>query len=137
MKIELDVHTGDETYLGHIRRKLPQALDEFLPDIVVYNAGKWCTHTHKVYNKRFTLKTHRRTWSIIGTDVLLGDPLGILDITDNASQSHSMFLLYLFLMLGSSSKRWIGVSDSQKQEHTNIYAYFWWIPGLERERERV
>ncbi|XP_003389345.2 PREDICTED: histone deacetylase 11-like [Amphimedon queenslandica] len=55
MKIELDVHTGDETYLRHIRRKLPEALDEFHPDIVVYNAG---------------------------TDVLMGDPLGILDITD-------------------------------------------------------
>lgn len=40
MKIELDVHTGDETYLGHIKRKLPQALDEFQPDIVVYNAGE-------------------------------------------------------------------------------------------------
>lgn len=39
MKIELDVHTGDETYLRHIRRKLPEALDEFHPDIVVYNAG--------------------------------------------------------------------------------------------------
>ena len=40
MKIELDVHTGDETYLRHIRRKLPEALDEFHPDIVVYNAGR-------------------------------------------------------------------------------------------------
>lgn len=51
MKIELDVHTGDETYLGHIRRKLPEALDEFEPDIVVYNAGTLtiykctCMHT--------------------------------------------------------------------------------------------
>ena len=40
MKIELDVHTGNETYLGHIRRKLPQALEQFQPDIVVYNAGE-------------------------------------------------------------------------------------------------
>ena len=39
MKIELDVHTGDETYLRHVRRKLPVALDDFKPDIVVYNAG--------------------------------------------------------------------------------------------------
>lgn len=40
VKIELDVHTGNDTYLRHIRSKLPQALDEFQPDIVVYNAGK-------------------------------------------------------------------------------------------------
>jgi histone deacetylase 11 len=59
MKIELDVHTGDETYLGHIRRKLPQALESFHPDIVVYNAG---------------------------TDVLVGDPLGVLDITPEGVQ---------------------------------------------------
>ena len=39
MKIELDVHTGDETYLRHVKRKLPVALDDFKPDIVVYNAG--------------------------------------------------------------------------------------------------
>ena len=40
IKIELDVHTGDDTYLRHIRNKLPEALDTFQPDIVVYNAGK-------------------------------------------------------------------------------------------------
>ena len=40
MKIELDVHTSDETYLNHIRRKLPLALDEAKPDLVVYNAGE-------------------------------------------------------------------------------------------------
>ena len=43
------------TYLRHVKRKLPVALDDFKPDIVVYNAG---------------------------TDILIGDPLGILDITD-------------------------------------------------------
>ena len=43
MKIELDVHTGNETHLGHIRRKLPQALEQFQPDIVVYNAGESVT----------------------------------------------------------------------------------------------
>ena len=41
MKIELDVHTGDETYLRHVKRKLPVALDDFKPDIVVYNAGMY------------------------------------------------------------------------------------------------
>lgn len=53
-KIELDVHTKDDTYLAHIRNQLPHALDAFRPDVVVYNAG---------------------------TDILVGDPLGILDIS--------------------------------------------------------
>ena len=37
---------------------LPRALDEFKPDVVVYNAG---------------------------TDILVGDPLGILDISAEVS----------------------------------------------------
>ena len=50
------VHTHTHTHTHtHIQcRKLPQVLDSFKPDMVVYNAG---------------------------TDVLEGDPLGILDIT--------------------------------------------------------
>ena len=41
-------------YLSNIRRELPPALDHYQPDMVVYNAG---------------------------TDILMGDPLGALDIT--------------------------------------------------------
>ena len=44
----------------HCYRKLPKVLDEFKPDIIVYNAG---------------------------TDVLLGDPLGALDITPDVRVS--------------------------------------------------
>ncbi len=39
VKVELDVHASDQTYLHHLRNKLPNALDHFKPDIVVYNAG--------------------------------------------------------------------------------------------------
>ena len=41
VKIELDVHASDQTYLNHLRTRLPRALDSFKPDIVVYNAGKY------------------------------------------------------------------------------------------------
>ena len=44
-------------------RELPRALDEFKPDMVVYNAG---------------------------TDILKGDPLGVLDITPEVKRSLSL-----------------------------------------------
>eukprot|EP01136_Pigoraptor_vietnamica_P044910 Opistho-1_new@22223 len=53
-KVELRSGTGDEEYLELLRSNLAKALREFKPDFVVYNAG---------------------------TDVLVGDPLGHLDIT--------------------------------------------------------
>lgn len=53
-KVELDHHTDDETYLSKVKTHLEGALNEFHPDILIYNAG---------------------------TDVLKGDPLGNLDIT--------------------------------------------------------
>ena len=48
-------------------RELPRALDEFKPDMVVYNAG---------------------------TDILKGDPLGVLDITPEVRVSLSLFLSF-------------------------------------------
>lgn len=53
-KIELEHHTNDKTYLRLLHINLERSLDEFRPDLVVYNAG---------------------------TDILQGDPLGNLDIT--------------------------------------------------------
>ncbi|XP_005100022.1 histone deacetylase 11 isoform X2 [Aplysia californica] len=53
-KVELGHFTDDETYLTLIRRHVDGALNEFEPDLVVYNAG---------------------------TDILEGDPLGNLSIT--------------------------------------------------------
>lgn len=53
-KIELTSYTGDSEYLDLVRRHIEGALNEFSPDIIVYNAG---------------------------TDVLEGDPLGHLSIT--------------------------------------------------------
>ena len=51
------------TYMSHIAmfnyRELPRALEEFEPDMVIYNAG---------------------------TDVLKGDPLGVLDITPDVRE---------------------------------------------------
>ncbi|CAC5392966.1 HDAC11 [Mytilus coruscus] len=47
-------HTKDEEYLEKVKRTIEEALNEFKPDIIVYNAG---------------------------TDILLGDPLGRLDVT--------------------------------------------------------
>ncbi|KXJ10690.1 histone deacetylase 11 [Exaiptasia diaphana] len=52
--IELNHYTKDEEYLSLIKKHIPEALDEFSPDIIIYNAG---------------------------TDVLEGDPLGNLSIT--------------------------------------------------------
>ncbi|XP_041348095.1 histone deacetylase 11-like isoform X2 [Gigantopelta aegis] len=53
-KVELDHFTEDKEYLGLVERNLEEALGEFTPNIVVYNAG---------------------------TDILVGDPLGNLSIT--------------------------------------------------------
>lgn len=52
--IQLNHFTSDEEYLPLLRRHIPEALEEFQPDIVVYNAG---------------------------TDILIGDPLGNLAIS--------------------------------------------------------
>ncbi|XP_078369985.1 histone deacetylase 11-like [Oculina patagonica] len=52
--VELTHHTDDKTYLPLLRKHIPEALDEFKPDIIAYNAG---------------------------TDILMGDPLGNLAIT--------------------------------------------------------
>lgn len=54
--VELKPHTNDESYLAKLRKFLDLSLTKFQPDMIVYNAG---------------------------TDVLLGDPLGMLDITVN------------------------------------------------------
>ncbi len=52
--IELEHGTNDKTYLRLLHINLEKSLNEFQPDLVVYNAG---------------------------TDILQGDPLGNLDIT--------------------------------------------------------
>lgn len=53
-KIELNHFTEDDAYLGLVERHVEGALNEFSPDVVIYNAG---------------------------TDILEGDPLGNLSIT--------------------------------------------------------
>ena len=53
-RVELEHHTDDRTYLRLLHINLEKSLNEFQPDLVVYNAG---------------------------TDILQGDPLGLLDIT--------------------------------------------------------
>ncbi|XP_055532313.1 histone deacetylase 11 [Wyeomyia smithii] len=52
--VELKPHTGDKEYLHKLQKHLGDSLAEFEPNFLVYNAG---------------------------TDILKGDPLGILDIT--------------------------------------------------------
>jgi histone deacetylase 11 len=52
--VKLESGTGDSEYLSFLRKCLAKALDEFHPDLVIYNAG---------------------------TDVLAGDPLGRLNIS--------------------------------------------------------
>jgi histone deacetylase 11 len=52
--VRLKSYTQDEEYMSLLRTNLRRALDEFTPDLIVYNAG---------------------------TDVLDGDPLGCLSIT--------------------------------------------------------
>ena len=54
MKVEIVPRTTDEAYLPLIRKHIPHALDLFKPDLVLYNAG---------------------------TDILVNDRLGALDIT--------------------------------------------------------
>ena len=56
-------------------RELPRALDEFKPDMVVYNAG---------------------------TDILKGDPLGVLDITPEVRVSFSPSLSAQFSLSSSA-----------------------------------
>lgn len=52
--VELKPHVGDKEYLEKLRSNLTRSFDECRPNFLIYNAG---------------------------TDVLKGDPLGILDIT--------------------------------------------------------
>ena len=54
LKIELAPGTGDDTFLAHLHGAIPKALDSFKPDMVLYNAG---------------------------TDILINDRLGALNIT--------------------------------------------------------
>ncbi|CAH2055882.1 unnamed protein product, partial [Iphiclides podalirius] len=55
-KVELDNHVEDEEYLSKLQKHLTAALNDFKPDILVYNAG---------------------------TDILDSDPLGHLKISEN------------------------------------------------------
>ena len=59
-RVELEHQTNDKTYLRLLHLNLTKSLDQFTPDLVVYNAG---------------------------TDILQGDPLGNLDITPQVSLS--------------------------------------------------
>uniref|UniRef100_A0A182PSH1 Histone deacetylase 11 n=1 Tax=Anopheles epiroticus TaxID=199890 RepID=A0A182PSH1_9DIPT len=52
--VELKPHTDDEEYLRKLKNCLHQSIAEFEPNFIIYNAG---------------------------TDILKGDPLGLLDIT--------------------------------------------------------
>lgn len=52
--VQLRHHTDDETYIPLLKKHIPEALNEFNPDIIAYNAG---------------------------TDILIGDPLGNLAVT--------------------------------------------------------
>ena len=53
-KVELKFYTQDKLYLDLLRQNLTEALAEFSPDLIVYNAG---------------------------TDILSGDPLGGLEVS--------------------------------------------------------
>ena len=55
------------SYYVDVCRELPRALDDFKPDMVVYNAG---------------------------TDVLKGDPLGVLDITPEVKYWYILLCQY-------------------------------------------
>lgn len=63
--IELDMHTEDDEYIAHIVDKLPSKLDQCKPDLVVYNAG---------------------------TDILIGDQLGQLDITPDGVKQRDEYV---------------------------------------------
>jgi histone deacetylase 11 len=54
-KVPLQSHTGTLAYLDSLKQRLPQAIEEHAPGLIVYNAG---------------------------TDVFVGDPLGNLSITE-------------------------------------------------------
>lgn len=54
LKVEVPSHTSDEVYLGLLTEALQRAAAEFEPQLIVYNAG---------------------------TDILAGDPLGLLDVS--------------------------------------------------------
>ncbi|XP_054731475.1 histone deacetylase 11 [Anastrepha obliqua] len=63
--VELKPRTADETYLKKLKRSLKHSLNEFRPDLLVYNAG---------------------------TDVLIGDPLGLLSITPEGVMERDQFV---------------------------------------------
>ncbi|XP_076094848.1 histone deacetylase 11-like isoform X2 [Mytilus galloprovincialis] len=62
-------HTKDEEYLEKVKSTIDEALNEFEPDIIVYNAG---------------------------TDILKGDPLGNLDITAEVSTHYCTVLAQIY-----------------------------------------
>ncbi|KAA0196515.1 hypothetical protein HAZT_HAZT004784 [Hyalella azteca] len=62
-RIELSPFTEDPRYLQAVEEGLEQSLEEFPADLVIYNAG---------------------------TDILEGDPLGLLSVTRKAG-AHALF----------------------------------------------
>ena len=64
---------------GSLIRHLPAALDECDPDVVVYNAG---------------------------TDILVGDPLGNLDITPEAHKTRFLLMYYTTQCVFDHLSRW-------------------------------
>lgn len=77
-RIELENYTNDKTYLRLLHINLEKSLNEFQPDFVVFNAG---------------------------TDILQGDPLGLLDITPEVRRDLLFFSKQNPICLGCDHSR--------------------------------
>lgn len=64
--LPIETGTGDAQYLGLLRQALPRALDAFPADLAIYNAG---------------------------TDIVRGDPLGLLSVSPDAVLARDQFVL--------------------------------------------
>ena len=69
--MELHNYTADDEYLDLVKKHVTEALKEFSPNLIVYNAG---------------------------TDVLSGDPLGLLEISKQVTYLKVTFNLHFFRM---------------------------------------
>ena len=84
---------------------MPAALDDFKPDMVIYNAGMYVS-THVVTINKIIMHNNYTHYSIlyIGTAILQDDPLGHLDITDVVCTylaSYNLLLLCSYLRMAS------------------------------------
>jgi len=56
--IPLDLHITDKPYLDMLRKRLPEAIDKFQPDLIFYNAGTDILVNDAMVSSLYLIHTH-------------------------------------------------------------------------------